>query len=522
MPRLYPRFLEDQRGNFAVLTAFTSIFLIGAVGLTVDYFNLSNTRSQMQNAADTAALYAAREKGKSDSERKALARNMFEANLPGITPDSFEVTFPGNSVKVVTSANVTNFLGNFINANVSTVGVTSVAASGGLQSVEIAFVLDVSGSMNYGLSGAPDRLTALQTAVSELIDKLKAAASPTITIKAAIVPFTVAVNVGMNNTSFVSNRNNALFNGTKWRGCVFERQAPYTFTDAGSTGNWGAYIWPPMPDVWAAGDNVFRDTLSNGTMNGYALVNETDANLDPWQAGPNFNCTRYPILPLTADLEQVRSSVNSYEAYANMGTHIASGVSWGMRVLSPDAPFTEGAPYGTNSRKIMIVVTDGEQITNAEAPAYASAYDGNGMTNQSRNSRARWRFNPANFGLDGARINTGFGPVDTLGPYGFLRDSKPAGYVDSSAATDWEQHLDQLVMISNKACDEAKRTTAGRKIEVMTLGISTDTRPGTRIYDALERCASQPEDHFYVSTMGDLRAAFDKILSASGTVRLTQ
>lgn len=38
-------------------------------------------------------------------------------------------------------------------------------------------------------------------------------------------------------------------------------------------------------------------------------------------------------------------------------TYIPAGVMWGLRVLSPNAPLADGAPYG--SKKIMILMTDG-------------------------------------------------------------------------------------------------------------------------------------------------------------------
>jgi hypothetical protein len=42
-------------------------------------------------------------------------------------------------------------------------------------------------------------------------------------------------------------------------------------------------------------------------------------------------------------------------------THVAEGVGWGLRVLSPGEPFTEGVSYDNQDiTKAMVLLTDGE------------------------------------------------------------------------------------------------------------------------------------------------------------------
>ena len=48
-------------------------------------------------------------------------------------------------------------------------------------------------------------------------------------------------------------------------------------------------------------------------------------------------------------------------------THVAEGVGWGLRVISPGAPFTEGVDYSDEDiTKAMVLLTDGENTFDTE------------------------------------------------------------------------------------------------------------------------------------------------------------
>jgi Flp pilus assembly protein TadG len=87
-------------------------------------------------------------------------------------------------------------------------------------------------------------------------------------------------------------------------------------------------------------------------------------------AGPWVNCTASKVVPMTYDRARIEAGINSMRAYG--GTNIAEGLAWGMRAISPGAPFTKvegasGIPANTISpyndvrwQKIMVLMTDGE------------------------------------------------------------------------------------------------------------------------------------------------------------------
>jgi hypothetical protein len=75
--------------------------------------------------------------------------------------------------------------------------------------------------------------------------------------------------------------------------------------------------------------------------------------------GPDKGCNIQPIQALTNRKAPVLTTINAM--VADGYTHVAEGVAWGLRVLSNDAPFTEGAPYSdTSIKKAMVLLTDGE------------------------------------------------------------------------------------------------------------------------------------------------------------------
>jgi Mg-chelatase subunit ChlD len=82
-------------------------------------------------------------------------------------------------------------------------------------------------------------------------------------------------------------------------------------------------------------------------------------------------------MPLNTDFRAVVDKVESLRAKGT--TNIMEGVAWGMRVLSPHAPFTEGRDSKTiGVEKIMIVLTDGSNVFGNTRNALGSSYTSQG------------------------------------------------------------------------------------------------------------------------------------------------
>ncbi len=70
-----------------------------------------------------------------------------------------------------------------------------------------------------------------------------------------------------------------------------------------------------------------------------------------------------PIMALTTNIASARSYAKTMTPAGN--TNITIGIQWGMEVLSPTAPFTEGAAFNDKTvNKYMIVLTDGLNTQN--------------------------------------------------------------------------------------------------------------------------------------------------------------
>lgn len=156
-------------------------------------------------------------------------------------------------------------------------------------------------------------------------------------------------------------------------GCVEARPEPYDLDDTPPEPSnpdtlWVPYFWPDEPDIGPGGyDNRYLPDSTSGNQatrqKHTGKYNGTPGIIDEIPTttrGPNKSCGQ-PILPLISDKATLLSAIDNMIGWNDSGTMIPVGMAWGWRVLSPEEPFTEGAPYGDDrTQKIMIVLTDGE------------------------------------------------------------------------------------------------------------------------------------------------------------------
>lgn len=155
----FRRLIEDRGGNFAMMTAILLPVTLGTVGVAMDYNNLIQVKSALQDAADSAALAAASamaHKGMSDTEAMELAKNFYAAqykNLRGTADavpgqeDEFSLDLGKNAVASVTK-NVGLNLNEFDVTIKGTVDVPTNAFTSllGFKSVKVSVVSTASSS----------------------------------------------------------------------------------------------------------------------------------------------------------------------------------------------------------------------------------------------------------------------------------------------------------------------------------------------------------------------------------------
>lgn len=503
---LFPSFLKSSSGNVAIMFALAAVVVIAGAGVAVDYSRKVDWETQLQSAVDGAALAAA---SAEDKNRKKVAKAYFESNFvhdDTVDVADFDLDVDSAAVTVRAKIDVKTSL-------MSVVGISEMkgsalgAASISDKSLEIALVLDVSGSMRHGLGGSATRIDVLKEAAQNLVDIVSGNGANMSKVKVGVVPFNMNVNVGTANAGIVKGTGDALFSGQPWAGCVLERAGTGATSDSytggnGVTGKWQAYVWPPEPN--SAGTCTVP---SNGTNSGYSRLDPDNGYVVGLQ-GPNYNCVRHPIMPLKNSYADVKAKISSLTAEWNMGTIIAPGVSWGMRVLSSSAPFTEGKPASSKVLKYMIVLTDGEQTTEAEYNA--------GKCSGASNTVTPYSYDPAKYGLSGRALTAA--PKDMFSAYGYIWDSDPFG----TAPQTWDDVRTDLFNISTSACKKAKGTKPSDATRIFTIAVSSDAGPGTTTYDLLNECASSKQDFFMATSASQLKEAFEAIANEIKDIRLVQ
>jgi hypothetical protein len=181
------------------------------------------------------------------------------------------------------------------------------------------------------------------------------------------------------------------------------------------------------------------------------------------------------LTPLTNVKDTVLEAIDDMIADGN--TNIASGVGWGLRVLSPTQPFTEGAAYDDeNWRKIMIVMTDGENVWGDKNNMNKSTYGGYGYISQSS-----------------TRLN-----INNV----------------SNSRTVYDTRTD-------KACDVVKTATGDPENPIIVYTItfgSLDNTAKTLMRD----CASDPEKYYHAPDGDTIQTVFENIAQEINKVYLSK
>lgn len=216
-----------------------------------------------------------------------------------------------------------------------------------------------------------------------------------------------------------------------------------------------------------------------------------------FSSGPNADCTRTAILPLTTTPATVTSTITSMVAEG--GTNIHEGAAWGARVLSPTAPFTEGGPFTQATSKVMILMTDGEN----------TAYNLSNYCNSSirtllgncYNSAYGFPFNSKNT----SATSTSGGNVERMGTL---------GTANTGLVSAMNERLRQT-------CENAK----AKGITVYVIGLATSQAVQStqaEVEDMLADCASTRDKAYFPQEPAKLKSVFQEIANDLTALRLAK
>ncbi len=526
LKRVIERFARSRAGSIAPMFAIIGTFaLMPAVAVGVDVARGMTGRNNLQDSLDAAALAVAHlPAGSSQATITSTAQSWLNANLQNsgsLGPVTLTVTMGTQQVDLNAASTVTTSLG----ALGSFGGLSQLPVKAhstvkwGLNHIELAMVLDNTGSMSDD-----NKLSSLQSAASSLVDTLSASATQSgdpNALKIGVVPFSMTVNVGSTyqtatwmsgamptayGTDIFSttgvNRFTLLKNmSTSWGGCVESRPMPYDVQDTAPNASVPATLFVPFfapdePDDYSiqyssySGNydykngkyyyNFYNNYLADGTTstnfstrqgNSGKYTSKPASGTHPYWGGaigPNAGCQTAPLLRLTTTMSTVKTELNAMVAAGD--TEIPLGMMWGWHLLSPSAPFADGAAYGApNTIKIVVLVTDGQNTY------------GTGMNGNNNSAYTALGYVWQN------RIST------TAGDY-----SNPAAALN-----------DRLT----KVCANMK--AAGVVVYTVPVEV-TDTT----IKSLLSGCASSSDKYIDVSSSSQLQAAFNNIAGSISSLRI--
>ncbi|MEM6901203.1 MAG: pilus assembly protein [Pseudomonadota bacterium] len=174
MKKLYSRFLKETTGNVAIIASLAVIPMITVAGVAVDFQRVITKKNTVQHTLDAAIIAAARERqaGRSENEIRSFVTQQFEALLLANDP-SLSCTIPSvafdpesEAIDAAVSCSQPTTLSGIIGVQQLDFTVNT-ASTYGIGQVDVAFVFDLSGSMN-----SSGRLSALKQAADDAITAL--------------------------------------------------------------------------------------------------------------------------------------------------------------------------------------------------------------------------------------------------------------------------------------------------------------------------------------------------------------
>jgi len=444
--RSITRFRADRSGNVVIMFSLSLIPILFLGGMGIDYGTNLAVRQKVQNAVDGTALTLAKLPStvtdaelvtRADAQVHSMVADgrLFDFSVVSKrVGDTIVVTATGKTQTTLTR------LGGFTSLGLEVTGIVRRGAG----NLEVALVLDNTGSM--GLNG---KIGNLKTAAKDFVAALYSETDPDQpnSLKIAVVPFSMTVNIGASNlganfldTNALSSTHTQIFGsdvivknrfelfkqmGISWGGCVESRPAPYDIdgtpptkanaetlfvpffapdeSDLEENTNPGRYppaqYWPYfainnyMDDYPASTSSARRSDQNRVRQERTAKYSRNSLKKSGAQPGtgytygPNAGCELTPITRLTTTRSTVDTAIDAMKVIGD--TNIPMGLTWGWHVLSPDLPFRDGAAYSEKNAtvpttKYVVLMTDGQNASAVTANSNNSVYSGLGYSWQGR------------------------------------------------------------------------------------------------------------------------------------------
>ncbi|MDZ4309330.1 MAG: pilus assembly protein TadG-related protein [Cypionkella sp.] len=523
------KFRRDEDGALIIFALVLFLLMAMMGGVAIDIMRYETVRTDLQNTLDRCTLMAASLDQRLDPQSvvdDCVDKSGFGENLQGV-----QVTQSLNSRSVLSNGRVGTkpFFLHLIGID----KFDALGASGAVQAitnVEIALVLDVSGSM----SGA--KLANLKVAAAEFVDNMLAN-DPNHRISISIVPYNAQVNLG----SVLRAKYQAVnLHGVTDVNCLELPASVFNTPGISRTLNLPMMAYADYNYGTSKTDAYVAPTNTSYAVPNYSNVYCTKAAT---------NIVRLPSQNATT----LKSQINGLVAGGN--TSITLGMKWGLSLLDPSArgmyneligagqmganlagrPFDYADP---ESMKVIVLMTDGEHVahnrvtdgyktgpspiyksTDGRYSVYHAAHAGDKYWVPHLNS---WSAGPYNSGVQQQWQDVWANLKVSYVAWQFYARAHGAGSggrtsVYNTMMNDMVQTYDSVGGMNaslQQSCALAKQS------DVLVYGIAFEAPSNGQAQ--ISQCATSSAHYYDAQSGAEIRAAFRAIASNLTQLKLTQ
>jgi len=375
--RMFKKYLLNTSGNFSIIFSVAVSVLLFGVGAAIDFSGATSQKTNIQAMSDAAVLAAVSSKEDKLPELKKIVTESLAANNPeGLILD-WDLKIDGDDVTLVVNSVYDTHLMGFVGKDKMDVSVLSAAKFPEDIPINIALVLDRTGSM------AGSNMTALQAASEVLIDQFVSYDSDT---RVAVVPFSNYVNVGLTrrNEKWIDVPPDGTINVPAGE-CYMRQPTVCTKTESVTrTYLSDGVLRTSTRDQCTASVNdgpeqeycppAYTKTITwNGCIGSRdGVYNQTAAYKGKRIPGIMDAECGEEVQTLTDDMDLVKSTINGLTATES--TYIPTGLVNGWRMLDSDAPFDDLSNKDEKRKRALVLMTDGFNTLSLEDPYFTGEH----------------------------------------------------------------------------------------------------------------------------------------------------
>jgi Flp pilus assembly protein TadG len=359
---------NDHRGNVTVFFALSILPFTLAAGAAVDFQRVMTAKSEMTQAMETAAIYAATMSATTtDAQRLAAVQTYVNNNYGNSGNASLSnITVTNYSDHVAVSATAT-----INSAFMQVAGITNISVPVSVEvqkagiNLEVSLVLDNTGSMNTSDGSTPNApITDLKAAAANFVNTVMPATQGAYYTKIALVPYNNSVNLG--TSALATTARGSIQSGTSsspgYSNYTFSTNYYDPYGHSCSSRDSNGYCKQTLPITNCVTERTGSQAYTDASVSTYPVGRA--------YLGSNNPCTVTTMVPLSTDASTLVSTINNMSAGNSTAGQV--GIAWGWYALSPNIGMWTGSsiPAGYDKlttsdnsqkvKKIMILMTDGE------------------------------------------------------------------------------------------------------------------------------------------------------------------